>query len=349
MRYFLTPIILGLVFVSGLNIYIDPANRWRTQSFAFETNWHENECWVGPVRIEERRLRSKQIPLLSKIELLGIGSSRIMNVDTEMLSLKNGFYNASVSGASVWDYIAQWQQFKESKNIPKRMMIYVDTWVFNKNTWHKYRWTPNYKSVLNFLLDFVNDYQVPYEREPVKNIKLIISATYNWLTGTFLEFVDLFSPAVLKVSIQELRIALHGENIKSNYISNIENRPAQYPSWRADGSKLYPFAEDIPKTIEEISEIGRNIAVGGMYVYMMNWETDHTAIELMDLLLADAKANGVEVLLVHPPFQHSAYEIMLKRPEYKDIRQYFDNSILPLVKKYNNVGYCDVLNPSIAG
>ena len=333
MKFFLFPLIIGLIAVAGLNFYVDTNNTWWRTEFNFTKNWNKNQAWVTPIRIDERKPRIKQIGMLPKIDLLGIGSSRFYTVDSYMFPASTAFYNASVSGATMWDFVAIWERFKQQNNIPKHLIIYVDTWGFNKNTWQKYRWIPN----LPLVLDFLNDND--------KSLKT--TALSDYFSGSFYEFSDLFSPAVLKVSFEELNIQRKKGKIKTNFISDIESRPLDFPAWASDGSRLYPPDDLKPKSLEEINAMGRNTGLGSMSVYMTDWETDTNAIKLLNYLLADAEKYGVDVLLVQPPFQQEAFKVLTTSPEYKEIPSRYATIMQSVLNSHKNTTYCNALDPQI--
>ena len=334
MKYFLPPLIAGLLLVAALNLYVDPAGQWWPLNYNFSKNWDKDEAWVAPLRIEERQLRIRQIELMPKVDVLAIGSSRLLNTDQGMLPKGTKFYNLSVSGATVWDYVGLWEECKRQGKIPKHLLLYVDTWNFNKNTWQKYRWIANADLVMQFL--FQNG-----------SANLEMSAIGDWLAGSFYRITDLLSPATLKTSLQEFMLRRKQGALDTNYIANISERPALLPAWKNDGSYLYPQDNETPKTLEQITEIGRNTGQGGMYVYMKDWETDRSAIRLLDYLLRDMEKYGVDVLLVQPPFQHEAYKIIMDDTEYKSIPAQYGEAIALLQTKHPKLSYCNSIDPAL--
>jgi len=337
MRYFLFPLVLGLILVAALNLYVDSRGSWWRTKSNFTENWNNDQAWVIPIGMDERKPRIQQIGMLSKIDTLALGSSRVFNLDASMLPANAKFYNASVAGATIWDFVVMWEKFKQQGNIPKHLIIYVDTWGFNKNTWQKYRWISNLPLVIDFLKDGGDKY------DKSSNVK--IAALSEWLSGSFYEFSDLFSPAVLKFSFQELNIRRKNGTVKTNYISSLKDRPMDFPAWKNDGSYLFSQESIKPKTLEKINEIGRNTGLGGMYMYLMDWETNDIAINLLDYLLADTEKYGVEVFLVQPPFQHETFKILNNNSSYKKIPEIYENIMNSILKSHPKVTYCNASNP----
>ena len=70
----------------------------------------------------------------SKINAIAVGSSRTMQIRKSYLKTFNGnFFNHSVSGASLEDYISIVNIYESVRGyIPKNIIIGIDPWVFNK-------------------------------------------------------------------------------------------------------------------------------------------------------------------------------------------------------------------------
>lgn len=341
MKYFLFPIILGIVLIAGINLYVDPASRWKQTRFNFDANWKSDQCWIHPLAMDERKPRIQHIESLSKIDLLGLGSSRILNVDTSMFPAAVHFYNASVSGATMWDHVALWEKFKQQGNIPRHLILYLDTWNFNKTTYQKYRWILNMPLVMAFL----NTNDDKYDGRRAVQISTVI----DYLSGSFYELCDLLSPGLLNASIQEFNSYRITGALNVNYVVPLMSRPADSRAWRSDGSGLYRKEEEQPKSLAEITEIGKNTGLGSMYVYMKDWETDINAIRLLDYLLTDTARYGVDVLIVQPPFQHEIFKILKTTPDYKDIPGRYATIVQSLLLSHKNASYCDALDPSQIG
>ena len=340
MRYFLAPLLIGLFLVIALNVYVDPMAKW-WRSYSFTKNWNDDQCWVTPLRMDERRPRTQHIKLLSKIDTLALGSSRLFTVTSDMFPAGTKLYNASMSGATVWDYVGIWQQFKEQNNIPKQVIIYADTWVFNKNIWQKYRWIAVAPSVFAFLQDSsANDQD---------RASLLRYAAQEYVVGEFFQLTDLLNPGIIKESLLQLKTRLQGGDIKSDYVIDIQAHPEHLAAWKNDGSEIVPIEDRTPKPLAEITEIGRNTGLGSMYMYMRDWDVDDNIVALFRLLLTDMTAHGVNVLVVQPPFQHEAYKALSHNLEYKEIMPSFDAAMEDVSEQNTGISYCNAVNPHVIG
>jgi len=86
-----------------------------------------------------------------------------------------------------------------------------------------------------------------------------------------------------------------------------------------------------------------------MNAYMKDWEVDANAVTLMNYLLTDAKNHGTKVLIIQPPFQQTAYNIIQERPEFRDIPGRYNAIVQNLLATHQNTTYCNAIDPATAG
>ena len=123
-------IIISIVFVNyfgdGSNIY----NHYE-KKMAKILNGGNNVTNLE--RINERLLRIHSINMLKQApDVVVLGSSRVMDFSTKHFK-HDIFYNNGVSGASLEDYISIYQCYKERNILPKKLIIEITPWIFNKN------------------------------------------------------------------------------------------------------------------------------------------------------------------------------------------------------------------------
>src|SRR3990167_6494675 len=137
MKVFLFTFLVGLTFVGLLNLYVDTANRWHETrkggTFDFQQNWNKDEIFITPDNFDERLYVISHLKVIPKPDILLLGSSLVMLVDSQMFNKDLSIFNAGVSGASIQDYIAIWQFLKNKDKLPTYLVIFFDAWVFNKN------------------------------------------------------------------------------------------------------------------------------------------------------------------------------------------------------------------------
>jgi hypothetical protein len=126
---FLISIIISIVFVNYFgyksNIYND---RYKIAKVLNEGNNVTNL-----ENFNERLVRMHSINMLKKApDMVVLGSSRVMGFSTKHFK-HDIFYNNGVSGASLEDYISIYQCYKERNILPKKLIIEITPWIFNKN------------------------------------------------------------------------------------------------------------------------------------------------------------------------------------------------------------------------
>jgi hypothetical protein len=106
-------------------------------------------------------------------EIIVIGSSRTMLINSEYFPDKN-FFNNSVSGASIEDLIAIFQIYKEHDCLPKKIIFGIDPWTFNDNN-SQSRW----KSIGYFYDNFHNKGpNLSVQKNSIYKYKEILSLSY---------------------------------------------------------------------------------------------------------------------------------------------------------------------------
>lgn len=86
-----------------------------------------------PESFNERKYILSHLEMIPKPDVLVLGSSRIMLIDSKMFKDNLSIFSAGVSVATIPDIIAIWQHVKNLGKIPKYLIIYIDPWVFNTN------------------------------------------------------------------------------------------------------------------------------------------------------------------------------------------------------------------------
>ena len=162
------PIILILVVVNYIG---DSANLFKT---GYELKMAEiiiQGNYVTNIDNYDERIFQKEIieHVKKAPEIIVLGSSRSMSIDRTLLGNTNVFNN-SVSGASLEDYVAIYQIYKENNKMPKKVMIDIEPHLFNENN-NQERW----KSIQNFYYDFSNEKKSNTE---INKYKELISLSY---------------------------------------------------------------------------------------------------------------------------------------------------------------------------
>jgi len=142
-----------LVLVAGVNYHFDPANLFgdRTYEAGIARLLSEGKNVANITDYDERLVQKFFVERLnSRRDVLVLGSSRSMNIGSDLFPGMT-FYNASVSGATLEDYYATLQMFRERNLLPRTLILGVDPWVFNRNS-EQTRWKslePEYRRSLS--------------------------------------------------------------------------------------------------------------------------------------------------------------------------------------------------------
>ena len=105
-------------------------------------------------------------------DIIVIGSSRVMMINTDHFNNKS-FFNSSVSGATIEDYIAIYQLYKTNNILPKKIIIGLDPWIFNENN-KQYRW----KSISEFYNSFYQRNIIKEKIVKTNNLEQLLSLSY---------------------------------------------------------------------------------------------------------------------------------------------------------------------------
>jgi predicted glycosyltransferase involved in capsule biosynthesis len=93
-----------------------------------------NGQYVTNVENYDERLFQKELIISEEIypNFVIVGSSRTMLINSDLF-LSSSFLNNSVSGASIEDIISIYQLYKVNNKLPKKILLGVDPWLFNRN------------------------------------------------------------------------------------------------------------------------------------------------------------------------------------------------------------------------
>lgn len=121
-----------------------------SNEFYFLQNWSKDEVRIVPAKFDERKFVIAQLEAVQKINMLLMGSSRIMEVDSNLFREDVNMFNSSISVGVIQDFAAIWQGLKNQSKIPEYFIISLDPWVFNKNN-RRNEWRSNQKLYDQFL------------------------------------------------------------------------------------------------------------------------------------------------------------------------------------------------------
>jgi hypothetical protein len=98
-------------------------------------NLIQGKMVAGPMGVYEEREFQRLVieQYKGQRDMIAIGSSRTQSVRKRFIDSQIDFFNHSVSGVCVEDFVAIIGIYKEKGILPKTVMLGIDPWVFNKN------------------------------------------------------------------------------------------------------------------------------------------------------------------------------------------------------------------------
>lgn len=255
-------------------------------------------------------------------DVLVIGSSRSMLVEAHMLTdispaLK--VFNHSVSGASLEDYMAITAMYAKAKHLPKRIIIGIDPWVFNKNN-QQGRWRSletEFKYMAGIISGLHNDDD---DRQ---------DATQN-------KFQQLLNYEITKANVTALFNKDKIRVIDSDQIDEIIKR--------SDGSIAYPFKRRFQAEAKTLA-LARNDTNGPSYSQEGYTKLSNTI--LFENFINYLLSQGVTVQFFLPPYHPIVYSYLSNNQKYEMM-----NTAEKYIKNFaikRKIKVCGSYDPSIFG
>ena len=293
-------LLLGLLIVTAIiNYYIDPGKKY--MYYIFSTN--KNILVLG--NIDERVLKSKFIEKdKGKKEIVILGSSRVMT-----LSLNNSkVINLGVSGANLKDDLALlYKYIEENKKNPKKIIIGIDPWIFNKNEDTRYKVLEN--EYFN-MLELLKEKQIERKKinERVEKIK------YLFKISTLKDSIKILKRSGISKTISFMETEQKIDE-KGN-IYNYFDRSYQYSK----------------KFIEN-----KNIDLESYKNYQIEnfSKLDEERKKELELFIQWCNVNKIDLLVYLPPYNPEHYKKYILNTKYKLLFDEIEIYMYYLKKKYN--------------
>jgi hypothetical protein len=270
-----------LAIVVGVNYYGDAAR-------LFE-NGFENKIAgilksgqnVTNITNYNDRIFQREIINSGKVKptVIVLGSSRAMLISAELYG-DSSLFNNTVSSACIKDIIAIYQIYKSNNELPKKVIIGIDPWLFSENITET-KWK------------FISSYYEAFVAKPgaVK--------THN---ADYAKYEELFSLSYFQSSLKNLPAKIKG-SVNPIPTSKRENFLI---TKLTDGSFVYAeeFRNASPAKVENIikSYLSNDISKKGK-LYTVSEEVQN----LFKKLITDMKENNIEVEFFLSPFPKVVY------------------------------------------
>tara|TARA_B100000787_G_scaffold157833_1_gene134859 strand:+ start:3261 stop:4352 length:1092 start_codon:yes stop_codon:yes gene_type:complete len=303
LQYSISFIVIVIVIVSIFNFKVDSLGIFGNANYLSKAakDLTSGKMIAGLQNIDDRLFQDLIIKNLQvRSDVIVIGSSTSMKLRKEFLSNDGiNFFNHSLSGASIEDYIAIVGAYEFLHGyLPSNIVFGVDPWVFNKNNGQG-RWK-GLKNYYDYELD--NIYDVNLESDQSNFIINLIK--YKQLVN-----FD-YSISNLKFFIKTL---LKSDSKKYDIVESIESDNFIRLS---DGSIIYPFSVRHIKD-EKVREYAIAFAQGKPY--SLDKYDSLSKTKLFEDFVLYLKSNKVNVTFLLLPYNPITYDLLKGNEKYKYI------------------------------
>jgi hypothetical protein len=232
---------------------------------------------------ELQRLIVEQYP--KRRDLIAIGSSRNMLLRKQFIRGDVDFFNHSMAGAGLEDYMAILGLYRIKGNLPKIVVFGIDPWIFNKNN----ELPPCWKSISRYYEKVVGEI---YGRE----IKVDISQPNKYMQLINLDYT--------KANYEYFR---SGKKLYMTDTIDIDDFVRE-----PDGSIHFPYKMRFKKDERSNPYSPEATPIG----HLNNFES-LSGIELFEDFMRYLQKKEVKVILLLLPFHPVAYKLFNDNPRYQ--------------------------------
>lgn len=299
-----------MVLIVGVNYYVDPANIFRSNSYedGIAQILLHGENVTNISNYDERALQRYYINGLTKAkDIVALGSSRSMGVSSDLFPGKE-FFNNSVSGATIEDYIAIYQLYRAKGLLPKTLIIGLDPWLLNKNN-DQFRW---------------QSLRIEYEQL----IKTISPEKYAFQLDNlfFLKYAELLSFSYFQKSVQLLIENASSMKSRGGNYQAISDVASDQAIKLFDGSLRYD-KKTREAGLQEVSKLAIAYTLEEPVYSLRKFNNlDANLINLFESFIDYLISNKVSVFFFFPSYHPTTYKILITSDKYKNIvraEQYF--------------------------
>jgi hypothetical protein len=307
LQHSISLIIVIILAVSFFNYKIDSLGLFGNSNYLVKAaKTLTNGKMIAGLKNNNERLFQELIikNLQVKNDVIAIGSSRSMQLRKRFfLENKVNFFNHSVSGASLEDYISIVGAYELiHRYLPPTIVLGVDPWIFNKYSGQN-RWK-SLSKYYNYGIEKIYNKKQNFTIVNTTKWKQLINYDY---TVTNIEFLK----NILK------------NNGKTFYITDTVDIDDSIKE--IDGSIHYPYKVRNPD-YDEVKKTAISYTKGRVYSLMKYNTLSNT--KLFENFIKYLKSKKVNVVLFLPPYNPITYDILTKNKKYKYIKiseQYINN------------------------
>lgn len=320
--YSISIIITVIFFVSIFNYKIDSLSLFGEKKYLKQaaTSLIEGKMVAGLKNYDDRLFQKYLIESFDKkMDVIAIGSSRTMQLRKSFfLNDTLNYFNHSVSGASLEDYISIIGLYKELHNrIPQTIVLGIDPWIFNENN-EQTRWKTLEEFYNKSLNNINNNIQFNENNFNLVKFKQLVNYSYTLENIKFLYNL-----------IQNNEVPFYTTNT-----IHIDDTVKEI-----DGSFHYPNKQRF-QSEEDVKKLAVEYATSK--VYALERFTKLSNKNLFESFLNYLVKEGVRVIIFLPPYNPVSYDIFSKKVQYQtlfDVEEYLikiaDEYNLTLIGSYN--------------
>lgn len=301
-------IFIVILLIAIFNFIMDPGSKFKNK-YNELGSYSRNKNILVISNIDERIFKKTLIEnIKKKRDILILGSSRVMTIGTENFNNKSVF-NSGVSGAGLKDIIALSNVFIKKIGFPKKILIGIDPWLFNKDD------DKRYMSIFEEYDEFIKNIIKSEKNEIKEKNNKIERLKYLIKFSTLKDSLKTLN----KVKQKETFIFLDKkitENEKGNiYLNN---------------DRSLKYSEKYKKE--------NNGNWNNYFGYQIsNYRNlDYEKQKIFELFIDYCQNNNIEIIFFLPPYNPKHYEYIKKnRKEEYEVINKVEKYIIEVAKKKN--------------
>ena len=317
----------ALLVLSALTVgIVDPGHRYLRPVPPPAAPLAVGEARRVPIQHDERQEKRAFALLNPRADVVVFGSSRAMTVKTSMLAPGTKLLNLAVSGGTLDDDLGLYQSLVEADHVPHVALVYLDAWVFNEHR-EQERWIS--------IRDERDRFLAGVGKLPMTERARSWS---DWVSGRAAEASELVAYPTLRAAVQQL-VQHRGLPSVKGRIVPVGELTLEDDAVLWDGSFFSHerFRAPPPEVVEQL---GRAFATGAAVYSLTPWKVDDTAVDRLAAWLSALRERGVRPLLVLPPYQTHAYDLLMASPVYGPILARYRQ-----LAQATGVAVCDRVDP----
>ncbi len=307
-------------------IAMDPLFHWHPPYKKLIREWPAGAVLTipsgGP---DDYQLTMEMARALPPPDLVITGNSKILLVDSKMFAPSARIFNVRISRSFIDDYRDVWELYRKRGATPRRLILTVDPYMFNRNT-----------GPLSPISNFLSARGIPFlgagTRRALRNV------------------LDLFRWEMLQAAIDRRKDRRAHPDRQDFYFAVERNLGDDQCAVRPDGSYILPVANIKPVTLEELRRLGADLVVKkDPSNNLSHFALDQNLLSALGQLVDKASADGARVMLIAPPSYTSVVRDWLSAQKEGNILGQFDTALAALSDGGKRFDYCRMFDPDVAG